>query len=108
LTTSRRLKFIRATNCPNIGLLVDSFHMKIEEGDMGLSMKAGGQLLWHTHFADSNRYAPGMGHLDFQKMVSVLKEMDFQGYVSAEIIPVPDSATAARRWMDVIRPLISG
>jgi sugar phosphate isomerase/epimerase len=106
-TVDEALNFILDINCKNIGLLVDSFHMNIEEGDMLLSMKTAGKLLWHAHFADSNRYAPGMGHLDFRKMADMLKEMGFQGYVSAEIIPVPDSNTAAQRWIDVIRPLIS-
>ncbi|RPI84688.1 MAG: sugar phosphate isomerase/epimerase [Chloroflexi bacterium] len=106
-TIEETLCFIRATNCSNIGLLADTFHMNIEEADMLLSLQAAGDLLWHVHFADSNRYAPGMGHLDFQQLVRKLKEMDYQGYVSAEIIPVPDSDSAARKWMDFIRPLIS-
>lgn len=106
-TIEETLYFIRATNCSNIGLLADTFHMNIEEADMLLSLQAAGRLLWHVHFADSNRYAPGMGHLDFQQLAGKLKEMDFQGYVSAEIIPVPDSDLAARKWMDGIRPLIS-
>jgi len=106
-TIDETLRFIHATNCPNVGLLADSFHMNIEEGDIYHSLQTAGQLLWHVHFADSNRYAPGMGHLDFRQMVGTLMQMCFQGYVSAEIIPVPDSDSAAQKWIETIRPLIS-
>jgi sugar phosphate isomerase/epimerase len=98
--------FIHAVGRPNIGVLADTFHMNIEERVMSDCFKKAGNLLWHVHFADSNRFAPGMGHLNFQDLVAELIEMGYDGYLSAEIIPVPDSHEAAKTWIRKIRPMI--
>jgi len=49
-------------------------------------------------FDESNLYlwAPGCGHIDFREVIETLKKIDYQGYVSAEILPLPDPDTAAR------------
>ncbi len=107
-TIEETLEFIRIVECSNVGLLADTFHMNIEEPDMAYSLKSAGGLLRHVHFADSNRYAPGMGHLDFQALVAVLKDSGYDGYVSAEIIPIPDSYNAAKTWIECIRPIARG
>jgi 5-keto-L-gluconate epimerase len=104
-TIAETLEFIQIVGRRNVGLLADTFHMNIEEGDMVAGLKAGGSLLWHVHFADSNRYAPGMGHLNFPELAGALKDVGYNGYISAEIIPVPDSLSAAKAWMAAIRPI---
>ena len=106
-TVDETLEFIKAVGQPNVGLLADTFHMNIEERNMGESLQKAGGLLWHVHFADSNRYAPGMGHIDFASLVGVLKQMGFSGYTSAEIVPVPDSRVAAKRWLETVSPLLA-
>ncbi len=80
--------------------------MNIEEKSMADSLREIGTLLWHVHFADSNRFAPGMGHLNFRELTAALKEIGYDGYVSAEIIPVPDSYVAAKTWIETIRPMV--
>ena len=70
--------------------------MNIEEQSVTESIIRAGDQIGDVHFADSNRWAPGCGHLDFSKIVQTLKEIDYQGYVSAEILPLPTSDTAAR------------
>jgi 5-keto-L-gluconate epimerase len=65
--------FIRAVRRPNIGVLADTFHMNIEEVVMADCLRTAGNLLSHVHFADSNRLAPGMGHLNFQELVDALR-----------------------------------
>lgn len=104
-TISETLSFIQAVGHPNIGLLADTFHMNLEERDMASCLRQGGSLLWHVHFADSNRFAPGMGHLNFKEYIDTLIDMGYNGYLSAEIIPVPDSLSSAKAWIDAIRPM---
>jgi len=81
---------------PNLKLLADTFHMNIEEPDIAASLKAAGRLLGHVHLADTNRQAPGHGHLDIPAILSALDEMGYQGYLSFEVFPVPDARTAIR------------
>ena len=95
-TIAQGIEFIERVGVTNLGLLVDTFHMNIEEVSIYDSIIQAKDYITHVHFADSNRWAPGCGHLDFKKIIKTLKKIDYQGYVSAEILPLPDPDTAAR------------
>ncbi len=84
-------------------LLLDTFHMNIEEPVIEESIRRAGGLIGHVHVADSNRYAPGMGHIDFRSVLKALKEIGYNGYLSAEIIIKPDFKTAARTTIETLR-----
>jgi sugar phosphate isomerase/epimerase len=58
-----------------------------------------------VHLVDSNRCAIGMGHIDFTEILTALRDSGYQGYCSAEILPVPDDETAARHWIEAARRL---
>ena len=104
-TVHEALEFLEAVGAENVGLLVDTFHMNIEEASMTLPVLAAGERLWHVHLVDSNRRAVGMGHLDFRPILVALREIGFTGYLSAEILPLPDDEGAAETWMQGIRGL---
>jgi sugar phosphate isomerase/epimerase len=87
----------------NIKMMIDSFHMNIEDADMWENMRKARDYIIHVHYSDSNRLAPGMGHFNFVKMTKVLKEINYSGYISAEILPVPDSYTAAKKTIDSMK-----
>jgi sugar phosphate isomerase/epimerase len=93
------LEFFKSLRTQNIKILADLFHMNIEEVDISETLRRAGSKLGHVHFADSNRQAIGFGHLDLKPIVNALQEMNYSGYVSAEILPVPDSSAAARQTM---------
>jgi 5-keto-L-gluconate epimerase len=94
-TLQEGAEFIDRIGVSNIGLLADTFHMNIEETSIYDSIVKAKNYITHVHFADSNRWAPGYGHLDFLKIVETLKEIKYQGYLSAEILPLPDQDSAA-------------
>jgi sugar phosphate isomerase/epimerase len=87
----------------NVRLLADLFHMAIEEADMAVAVRSTGKAIGHVHFADSNRRAIGFGHTEVAPIVAALREVGYGGYLSAEILPLPDSATAARQTMAAFR-----
>jgi sugar phosphate isomerase/epimerase len=87
----------------NVGLLLDTFHMNIEEPSITESMKLVGDLLFHFHVADSNRWYPGAGHIDFPTVFETLEEIGYSGYVSAEILPFPDPDIAARKTIEYLQ-----
>jgi sugar phosphate isomerase/epimerase len=80
----------------NVKLLCDLFHMNIEEENLAASLRSGGHYVGHIHFADSNRRPAGCGHIDFRSIAAALREIAYDGYVSAEVLPYPDSDEAAR------------
>jgi sugar phosphate isomerase/epimerase len=87
------LDFVR--DLKDFKILADTFHMNIEEASLPQALLRAGDRLHHLHLADSNRLAPGRGHLNFQEILRTLRSMKFGGFVSAEILPWPDSQTAA-------------
>jgi sugar phosphate isomerase/epimerase len=56
--------------------------------------------------ADSNRWHPGAGHLDFASILDTLSETGYNGFVSGEFMPVPDAGTSARRAANYLRRLV--
>ncbi len=96
--------FLEERNIANCLILADLFHMNIEERNSADALRAIATRLGHVHFADSNREAIGHGHTDPAPILAVLREIQYQGYLSAEILPLPDAGTAARDFLHSIRP----
>lgn len=90
----------------NLGLMPDVFHMNIEDVQIGGSLATHGDLVKYIHFADSNRWAPGWGHLDFDDVFTGLRKANFDGWSSIEILPVPDPDSAARQAAETILPML--
>jgi sugar phosphate isomerase/epimerase len=90
-----------------VKLLADLYHMNIEEVNLAEAIRKVGPLVGHVHFADSNRKAAGMGHTDFASIVVALREVGYSGYLSAEVLPLPDSDTAAKQTIESFRKLMA-
>ncbi len=100
-------EFLDKHNLENVVLLADLFHMNMEETDLPAAIRAAGRHVGHVHYADSNRRAMGLGHTDPTPVIEALREIGFTGFLSAEILPLPDPETAARQTMISICSLIS-
>ena len=99
------LALIETVSADNFGLLLDTFHMNIEEPVIEDSIRACGDRIFHFHVADSNRWYPGAGHLDFESILGTLFATGYQGYVSGEFMPLPDADTSAERGIACLRQL---
>lgn len=78
---------VEEVDLPSVGCMADTFHMAIEEVDVAEAMRSVSDRLYHVHFADSDRAAPGHGHTDFRPIVAALKETGYAGYISFELLP---------------------
>lgn len=105
-TVTETLALIQEVGADNLGVLFDTFHANIEEPSIEESLRACGARLFHVHVADSNRWAPGFGHTDFARTISTLREMKYNGWVSAEILQKPDAEQAMARVIKTMRPRI--
>jgi sugar phosphate isomerase/epimerase len=97
------LDFLAPLRTQNVKLLGDLFHMNLEEADLAAAVRQAGAKLGHVHFADSNRQAAGFGHTDFAPIAEALRQISYHGYASAEILPLPDADTAARKTIESFR-----
>lgn len=73
-----------AQEVDSLGVLLDTFHMNIEEDLFKDSIKSSRKFLRHMHFADNNRKMPGFAHIDFSTIVKSLIEIGYDGYISFE------------------------
>lgn len=80
-------------------LLADLFHMNIEEASITEALKLAREHLGYIHFVDSNRRPAGCGHLDFRELATVIRDIRYEGFLSAEALPFPDTDQAARKAM---------
>jgi D-psicose/D-tagatose/L-ribulose 3-epimerase len=71
-------------NHDNFGLLLDTFHMNIEEDSLEDTILKSGKLLRHMHLADNNRKMPGYAHINFQSIMRSLFGIGYNGYASFE------------------------
>jgi sugar phosphate isomerase/epimerase len=104
-TAADGLELIERVGADNFGLLLDTFHMNIEDADIGDSIRTCGDRIFHFHVADSNRWHPGAGHLDFGAILGDLEGTGYRGFVSGEFMPKPDADTAAERGIAYLRGL---
>lgn len=101
-TLADGMRIIEEIGASNLRLLADTFHMNIEEIDLRASLVAAGSQVAHVHLADTNRQVPGHGHMDLVGILDALSKIHYKGYLSLEVLPLPDAGTAIR---DAIRSL---
>ncbi len=104
-TVAQGLELVDRIGAVNVGLLLDTFHMNIEEPVIEDSIQTCGDRLFHFHVADSNRWYPGAGHLDFRSILAALSDTGYPGFVSGEFMPMPDADSAALRCIEYLRSL---
>jgi sugar phosphate isomerase/epimerase len=105
-TMAEGVELIESLETDNVRLLADLFHMNIEETTVAGGIRDGGRHIGHVHFVDSNRRPAGCGHIDYAPVIAALKEIGYDGYLSAEAFPWPDPASAAKRTIDGYRRLL--
>jgi len=108
-TAAETLAFLVQVDHPAVGLLLDSYHLNIEESSWTAPYRqvmAAGKL-FYVHLGDNNRLAPGEGLIDFPAILRTLREGGYDGWLSAELLPLPDLDTAARRTAQAMRKWMS-
>lgn len=102
------LAFLEQVNHPALGLLLDTFHMNIEEASwtepFARVFTAG--KLFHVHLGDNNRLPPGKGLIDFQAILQALRSLGYKGFLSAELLALPDADSAAADTLTYLRTLL--
>ena len=67
-----------------LSILLDTYHMNIEEKDFSDSINKSKLFLKHIHFADNNRRMPGLGHINFNSILKTLKKIQYTNYIGLE------------------------
>lgn len=92
---------------PNVGVLYDTFHANIEDVDFDSTISDMGNKFSHVHFADSNRHLPGEGHIPFRQIIEKLEKINYQGYISLEVLNLPTAEHIRKHAKDRFTALLS-
>jgi D-psicose/D-tagatose/L-ribulose 3-epimerase len=104
-TTEQAIELVDLADNPGIRLMADTFHMNIEDKDLGASLEKMGSRLVHVHANENDRGIPGSGHVDWNGVAAALKKIEYDGALVIESFSakVKEIARAAAVW----RPLAS-
>ena len=80
----RALQFMADMDHENVAIMVDTYHMNIEEDDACRAIRRVAEKLANFHISDSNRCGVGHGHIDFIPIMKTLKEVGYDGYIGLE------------------------
>ena len=83
------------------GVCLDAFHINIEEQDLYQAIVDCGPRLADFHVADNNRMPAGMGHYDWRRVIDTLKEVGYDGALTAEFV-APIDRTPANPYPDAL------
>ena len=87
----RALQFMADVDHENVAIMLDAYHMNIEEDDSCRAIRRVSGKLANFHISDSNRCGVGHGHIDFTPILKTLKEVGYNGYIGIETqAPGPD------------------
>jgi sugar phosphate isomerase/epimerase len=86
-----------AVGSPCVGVVLDAFHLNIEEADPLDAIRRAGPRLVDFHVADTNRRPPGEGAYDWDQVIAVLREIGYTGYLSSEFLLPIDRTPLGRQ-----------
>lgn len=76
--------FLREVDRDNVKIMLDAFHMNIEEDHLGDAIRLAGKDLGHFHIGECNRKVPGRGHMPWNEMGQALRDIGYEGAVVME------------------------
>lgn len=83
-TAAEGVEYVKEVNKPNVKLMLDTFHMNIEEDSISGAIRAAGPLLGHFHTGECNRKVPGRGRTPWKEIGEALREINYNGAVVME------------------------
>jgi D-psicose/D-tagatose/L-ribulose 3-epimerase len=110
-TCEQAVEMVKDVRSPALKLLLDTFHMNIEEKDPAAAIRRAGKLLGHFHACGSDRGTPGNDHIDWKPIAKALKDIGYKGDVVIESftqdVKMIARATAIWRRMEPTRDEIA-
>jgi len=104
-TAREALDYASEIDSPNIGILLDTYHMNIEENSIGDAIRLAGDRLTSFHTGENNRTPPGRGHLDWDEIFGALADIGYSGRIVSE--PFVMAGGEVGRDIHVYRDLIA-
>jgi D-psicose/D-tagatose/L-ribulose 3-epimerase len=105
-TAEQALELCDRVGSDQVGILLDTFHMNIDEKSFGAAIRLAGDRLLHVHACENDRGTPGTGHIPFDEVLGALRDIDYGGQLVIESFTpaVRDIAKAVSLWRPLDAP----
>jgi len=103
-TAKEGVDFLEKLGHDNVKLLLDAFHMNIEEDFLGDAIRTAGKYLGHFHIGECNRKVPGKGHMPWDDIAKGLQDIDYDGVVAMEpfVLEGGEVGDSIRLWHNLV------
>jgi len=108
-TAKEGVAFVRSVrqlepSAGNVKVMLDTFHMNIEEQSIGNAIRTAGDLLGHFHTGECNRMVPGQGRIPWREIHDALRDVQYSGAVVMEPFVIPGGTVGKdiRVWRDIV------
>lgn len=88
-TSAQAVRYVEAVGSPNVKILLDTYHLNIEEDFIGEAIIHAGDKLGHFHIGENNRMPPGYGHIPWTEICAALRKINYAGDVVMEPFLMP-------------------
>ena len=105
-TCEEAIDYVKAVESTHAKVMLDTFHMNIEEDFFGDAILQAGDLLGHLNIGENNRMPPGYGRIPWTEIGAALRKINYQGYVVMEPFLMPGGEVG--RDIKVFRDLAIG
>ena len=103
-STAQCLSFMEKLGNPeSLGILYDTYHSNLEDGDMLTAVRAAKGRIMNVHLADSHRGLPGEGSIDFQAICRAIKDTGYTGAFALETLCVPTKEHVLNHYASSIK-----
>lgn len=103
-TSEEAVRFVKEVDVPAVKVMLDTFHMNIEEDNIPAAIRRAGKDLGHLHLGEQNRQVPGKGSLPWTEIGQALRDIDYQGAAVMEPFVMAGGTIGKeiRVWRDII------
>ncbi|PAV28347.1 hypothetical protein CIL05_17075 [Virgibacillus profundi] len=103
LTAKEMHAFVKEIDLNNVGIMLDLEHMLTEGEILSDTIQNVEPYFWHFHVCDSNRFPPGVGDYDFNIIMMILKQFNYNKYITIESFQKPNSSLAIERSYQTLK-----
>ena len=104
-TSEEAVVYVEEVNSPACNILLDTFHMNIEEDSIADAIRHAGKRLGSLHLGESNRRLPGMGSMPWSEVKKALDDIDYSGPLVMEpfVMQGGSIGKSIGVWRDIIK-----
>uniref|UniRef100_UPI002ED04D84 D-psicose 3-epimerase n=1 Tax=Bilifractor porci TaxID=2606636 RepID=UPI002ED04D84 len=102
-TADECIAFVKEVGKDNVKIHLDTFHMNIEEDDIGTAIRKAGKLLGHLHTGECNRKVPGQGRIPWHEIGQALRDIQYDEMVVMEpfVLMGGEAGRDIKIWRDI-------